>query len=84
MPKPRTHRYSIEIKDAKGSVVLSTAAVWDEHDRRIAIARILRLDGVLDANLCSETLVRQYVRQDSEGMVASLTNITPAKKKPRH
>lgn len=49
MPKTRTRRYSIEIKDAKGRSVLFTVADWDEGDRRAAVAHILRLDGVLEA-----------------------------------
>ena len=47
MRKPR--RYSITIKDAEGSIVFATAAVWDGDDRRAAVAKILRLDGVIEA-----------------------------------
>jgi hypothetical protein len=54
MPKPRTHRYSIEIKDAKGQSVLFTAADWNKYDLRVAVARILRLDGVIEPLLFSE------------------------------
>jgi hypothetical protein len=54
MPKPRTHRYSIEIKDAKGQPVLFTAADWNKYDLRVAVARILRLDGVIEPLLFSE------------------------------
>jgi hypothetical protein len=42
----RTHRYSIEIKDANGKSVLFTTVHWDEEDRRAAVAQILRLNGV--------------------------------------
>jgi hypothetical protein len=48
MPKTRTRRYSIEIKDAECRSVLFTVADWDEDDRRAAVAQILRLDGVLE------------------------------------
>ena len=54
MPKTRACRYSIEIKDAEGRSVLFTVADWDEDERRAAIARLLRLDGVLEANSSSE------------------------------
>ena len=54
MPKPRNHRYSIEIKDAKGQSVLFTAADWNKDDLRVAVARILRLDGVIEPLLFSE------------------------------
>jgi hypothetical protein len=54
MPKPRTHRYSIEIKDAKGQSVLFTAADWNKFDLRVAVARILRLDGVIEPLLFTE------------------------------
>ena len=43
MPKPRARRFSIEIKDAKGSVLFSTVAYWDDKDKRIALAQISRL-----------------------------------------
>jgi hypothetical protein len=54
MPKPRTHRYSIEIKNAKGQSVLFTAADWNKDDLHVAVARILRLDGVIEPLLFSE------------------------------
>ena len=54
MPKPRPKRYSIEIKDAKGQSVLFTAADWNKDDLRAALARILRLDGVIEPLLSSE------------------------------
>jgi hypothetical protein len=54
VPKPRTHRYSIEIKDAKGQSVLFTAADWNKDDLRVAVARILRLEGVIEPLLFSE------------------------------
>jgi hypothetical protein len=38
-------RYSITIKDAKGSIVFATAAVWDRDDRRAAVAKLPPLDG---------------------------------------
>jgi hypothetical protein len=56
MPKPRTHRYSIEIKDAKGQSVLFTVADWNKYDLRLALARILRLDGVTEPLLSSESV----------------------------
>jgi hypothetical protein len=54
MPKPRPHRYSIEIKDVKGQSVFFTAADWNKDDLRAALARILRLDGVIEPHLFSE------------------------------
>ena len=58
MPKPRIHRYSIEIKDAKGQSVLFTAADWNKYDLRVAVTRILRLDGVIEPLLFSEPVSR--------------------------
>jgi hypothetical protein len=40
MPKERTRRYSIEIKDATGRSVWFAAADWTDEERRIAILRI--------------------------------------------
>jgi hypothetical protein len=54
MPKVRVYRYSIEIKDAKGSVLFSTAAYWDDKDRRIALAQITRLAGLPEVNFHTE------------------------------
>jgi hypothetical protein len=44
----KTHRYSIKINNENGSIVFATVAVWDGHDRRAAVAKILGLDGVLE------------------------------------
>ena len=54
MRKPRPQRYSIEIKDAKGQSLLFAAADWNKDDLRVAVARILRLDGVIEPLLFSE------------------------------
>ena len=77
----RTRRYSLQIKDAKGSIVFAAAAVWDGDDWRVAVAKILRLDGVLEA-----PSFRQYAATDLdvERMAASFAIATAAKKKPRH
>ena len=82
----KSDRYWIEIKDAKGSVVLSAAAVWDGDDRRLAIATILRLDGVLEPPSFPSQSSGQNVEgnSDIERIVAPLSVITPAKKTPRH
>ena len=77
MPKKRIHRYWIEIKDAKGSIVFFTSTIWDGNERRLAIAKITRLDGGLEDDLS--------LRQRSErnaGKVASLAPLT--EKKHRH
>jgi hypothetical protein len=54
MPKSRARRYSVEIKDAKGSVLFSTIAYWDDQDRRIALAQITRLAGLPEVNFHTE------------------------------
>jgi len=82
----RSRRYSLKIKDAKGSIVFATAAVWDGHDRRAAVAKILRLEGVLEApsfpsQRSGEDAATNF---DVERMAASFAITTPAKKKPRH
>jgi hypothetical protein len=51
---PRTgaaRRYSIEIKDAKGSMVFSAAACWDDKDKRLALAQIERLARLPEVNV---------------------------------
>jgi hypothetical protein len=54
MPKSRARRYSIEIKEAKGEVLFSTIAYWDDQDRRIALAQITRLAGPPEVNFHTE------------------------------
>jgi hypothetical protein len=54
MPRTRARRYSIEIKDPKGSLQFSTLAYWDDKERRIALAQITRLAGLPDVNFHSE------------------------------
>jgi branched-chain amino acid transport system ATP-binding protein len=65
MRNPR--RYSITIKDAKGSVVFATAAVWGGADRDAAVAKILRLDGVVPSErrlICTNESFRAAIRKD--------------------
>ena len=82
----KTHRYWIEIKDAKGSTILCVAADWDGDGRRAGVATILRLDGVLDrtsaSSQCSGQDVGKNINVDRMG--ASLGAITPQKKRLRH
>ena len=82
----KTRRYSLKIKDAKGSILLAAAAVWDGHDRRAAVAKILRLDGVLEAPSFPSQRSGEDVATniDVERMAASFAITAPAKKKPRH
>lgn len=82
----RTRRYSLKIKDAQGSIVLAAVAVWDGHDRRAAVAKILRLDGVLEARSFPSQRSGEDVATniDVERMATSFVITTPAKKKPRH
>ena len=82
----KTRRYWIEIKDAKGSIVFATAAVWDGPNRRAAVAKILRLDGVLEPPSFPIRGSGQDAATniDVEKMAASFAIATPAKKKPRH
>jgi hypothetical protein len=54
MPKSRTRRYSIEIKDAKGAILFSTIAYWDDQDRRVALAQITRLAGLPEVSFHTE------------------------------
>jgi hypothetical protein len=44
MPSKCTRRYSIEIKNLEGRTVLFTAADWNDEERRIALAQIMRLE----------------------------------------
>lgn len=54
MPKQRTRRYSIEIKDDKGNAVIFTAADWTDDERRVAVAQVLRLAGLPDTGCFTE------------------------------
>ena len=54
MTKSRARRYSIEIKDDKGSVLFATAAYWDDKERRVALAQITRLSGLPEVNFHGE------------------------------
>ena len=86
MPKTHPRRYLIEIKDAKGTVLFCTAAYWGGDDRRAAVAKILRLHGVLEppsfpSHRSGEDVATNI---DVERMAASFVITTPAKKKPRH
>jgi hypothetical protein len=76
----KSHRYSIKIKDTKGSIVFATAAVWDGDDQRAAVAKILRLHGVLEApsvlNRSGEDVATNI---DVERMAAPFVITTPAK-----
>ena len=54
MPQSRTRRYSIEIKDAEGSVVFRAVACWDGKDKRIALAQITRLAQLPEVNFYVE------------------------------
>ena len=82
----RTRRYSLQIKDAKGSIVFAAAAVWDGDDWRVAVAKILRLEGVLEVPSFQSQRSGEDVATnlDVERMAASFAITTPAKKKPRH
>jgi len=52
--KIHPRRYLIEIKDAKGSVLFSAAACWDDKDKRIALAQITRLARLPEVNFYAE------------------------------
>jgi len=55
MPRTRAaRRYSIEIKDAEGSVVFHEVACWDDKDKRFALAQIERLARLPEVNFHTE------------------------------
>jgi hypothetical protein len=56
LPKPNTRirRYLIEVKDPLGKSLFLTAAYWDEQDKRVAIAQIMRLADIPEVNSWSE------------------------------
>jgi hypothetical protein len=80
----KLRRYSIAIKDAKGSVVLATGAAWDGDDRRAAVAKILRLDGVVEVPCFPDHCQDVASTLNVERMSASFATTALAKKKPRH
>jgi hypothetical protein len=86
MPKTHPRRYLIEIKDAKGAVLFCAAAYWGGDDRRAAVAKILQLDGVLEAPSSPSQRSGHDVAKNIgvERMAASFAIAPPAKKKPRH
>ena len=43
MPRTRAARYSIEIKEAEGSIVFSAVVFWDDKENRLALAQITNL-----------------------------------------
>jgi ribosomal protein L2 len=46
-----TRSYTIEIKDIEtGQTVVLMAADWDENDKRVAVAQVMRLAGVPDGS----------------------------------
>jgi hypothetical protein len=60
MPQSRTRRYSIEIKDAEGSVVFRAVACWDDKDKRITIGRIIRLAQLPEVNFYAEPALEPH------------------------
>jgi hypothetical protein len=54
MPQTRTRHYSIEIKDAEGSVVFRAVACWNDKDKRIALAQITRFARLPEVNFYTE------------------------------
>jgi hypothetical protein len=63
----------------------TAAAVWDRHDRRAAVAKILRLDRCLRSLFPSQRSGEDVATNiDVERMAASFAITAPAKKKPRH
>jgi hypothetical protein len=80
----KSHRYAIAIKDAKGSIVFAMVAVWDGDDRRAAVAKILRLDGVVEAPCFPVHCQDVALIVDVERMAAASAITAPEKKTPRH
>ena len=64
LPNTRIRRYLIEVKDPQGKSVFLTAAYWDEHDKRIAIAQIMRLADIPEVNSWSEPPLEPEIWQD--------------------
>ena len=61
MPQTRARRYSIEIKDAEGSVVFRAVACWDDKDKRMALAQITRLAQLPEVNFYAEPALTPQV-----------------------
>jgi hypothetical protein len=45
MPKERSSRYVVEIRDAKGASILLTGTDWTDTERNVAMRVIMRLVG---------------------------------------
>ena len=45
MPRKRTGRYVIELRDAKGTTIMLSAAEWTDIERNVAMRVIMRLVG---------------------------------------
>ena len=51
MPRKRTRRYSIEVKDTiTGKAVIFTVADWTDDERRAALAQVLRMAALPDTD----------------------------------
>jgi hypothetical protein len=69
MPKERTRRYSIEIKNvATDKTVILTAADWTDEERRVAKAQVLRLAGLPDNNCFTIEPERGKSRRPAAGL----------------
>ena len=71
MPKARAHRYSIEIKYDKGSLLFSTAAYWNGKDRHLALAQIARLPGLPEINIYAEPALETKPGKSETGAARS-------------
>jgi len=64
MPRTRAaHRYSIEIKNAEGSIAFSAVAFWDQEDKRLALAEITSLAQLPEVNFYTGPALAPQSRQ---------------------
>jgi hypothetical protein len=50
MPRKRTRRYSIEVKDTTTGKAVIFTADWTDDERRAALAQVLRMAGLPDTD----------------------------------
>ena len=73
-----SRRYSIQVRDSKGSIIFTTTAIWGADDRRVAIAKIMRLEGVIEASSLPSRAPDQGFAMDFEA--PTFSSRTQAKK----
>ena len=71
MANVRKSRYLIEVKDSQGKSVFHSAAYWDEKDKRVAIAQLMRLADLPDVNFYTGPALQPDSDEDKPRIAAA-------------